>query len=77
VVTVDDDRTAALVIRVWLEGPTDQFRGRLTVAHADPGAETGGVITVAVASSPRELTDALSQWLDDFVRDAANQIDTE
>jgi len=76
-VTLDDDRSAALVIRVWLERETDQFRGRLTAIDTSPGSDGGDGATVAVASSPREVTDAVSQWLDDFVHDAPKRIDTE
>jgi hypothetical protein len=76
-VTLDDDRSAALVIRVWLEGPTDQFRSRLTAADTSPGSTSGDEVTVAVVSSPREVTDAVSQWLQDFVRDAPKQIDSD
>jgi hypothetical protein len=76
-VTLDDDRSAALVIRVWLEGETHQFRSRLTAASTSAGSALGEEVTVAVVSSPRELTDAVSQWLQDFVRDAPSRIDRE
>lgn len=72
---MDDDRSAALVIGVWLEGGTDQFRGRLTAV--DTGAGNAEEFTVTVAASSRELTDALSQWLQRFLRDATTRIDTE
>ena len=76
-VTLDDDRSAALVIRVWLERGTDQFRGRLTAVDASPALGGGEGVTVAVASSSRELTDAVSEWLQDLLRDAPKRIDTE
>lgn len=76
-VTLDDDRSAALVIRVWLEPGTDQFRGRLTAVDTSPASGGGDGVTVAVASSPREVTDAVGQWLRDFVHDASKPIDTE
>ena len=75
--TLDDNRSAALVIRVWLEGGTDQFRGRLTAVDTSSGSGSAEEFTVAVAASSRELTDALSQWLQRFLRDAATRIDTE
>lgn len=75
-VILGDDRSAALVIRVWLEEGTDQFRGRLTAAETSSAAGGGEDVTVAVAASPRELTDAVSHWLQDFSRDAAKRIDT-
>jgi hypothetical protein len=76
-VTLDDDRSAALVIRVWLESGTDQFRGRLTAVDTSSTSGGGDEVTVAVSSSPREVADAVSQWLHDFVRDASKRIDTE
>jgi hypothetical protein len=76
-VTLEDERSAALVIRVWLEEGTDQFRGRLTAVDTSPGSKGGDGVTVALASSPRDLTDAVSQWLHEFVRDAPKRIDTE
>jgi hypothetical protein len=75
--TLDGDRSAALVIRVWLERGTDQFRGRLTAVDTSPTSEGDDGVTVAVSSSPREASDAVSQWLHDFVRDAPKRIDTE
>ena len=75
-VTLDDDRSAVLVIRVWLEGETEQFRSRLTATDTSRGAALGNEVTVAVASSPREATDAVSQWLQDFLGDAAKRIDS-
>jgi hypothetical protein len=71
-VTLDDDPTAVLVIRVWLEGETEQFRSRLT----STGSALGDEVSVAVASSPREAKDAVSQWLQDFLGDAAKRIDS-
>jgi len=69
--------SAALVIRVWLEGATDQFRGRVTSVAAGPGPAAGGGVTVAVASSPREVTDAVICLLEEFIRDASKRIDSE
>lgn len=74
---MDDERSAALVIRVWLEGGSGQFRGRLTAVDTSAGAARGGEVTQAVVSSPRQVTDAVSQWLRGFVRDATKRIDTE
>jgi hypothetical protein len=76
-VTVDDDRSAALVLRVWLERGTDQFRGRLTAVDTSSTSGAGDGVTVAVAASPREVTDAVSHWLHDFVGDAPKRIDTD
>jgi hypothetical protein len=60
-----DDRSAALLIRVWLEEGTDQFRARVTAVGLDAPEEDR---TVALASSRREVIDAVGDWLDRFVR---------
>ena len=60
-----DDRSAALLVRVWLEDGTDQFRARVTAVGSDASEEDR---TVALASSPGEVADAVGDWLDRFVR---------
>jgi hypothetical protein len=76
-VTLDDDISAALVIRVWVEGGTEHFRGRLTTADTS-GASTGeGELTIALASSTGDLMDAVGKWLDDFLRQASEPIDSQ
>jgi hypothetical protein len=63
-VAVTDDRSAALLVRVWLEDGTEQFRARVLAV----GPETpAGDRTVAVASSPSEVIDAVSRWLEEFL----------
>jgi hypothetical protein len=68
-VTVDEDRSATLVVRVWLEGGTDGgehvFRGRLTSVDTSPGAG-GDELTVGLASTPDEVVAAVRSWLDGF-----------
>jgi hypothetical protein len=76
-VTVDGDRSAVLLVRVWLEDGADSFRGRLTSMDTAPGQLAAEEGTVAVASSPRDVVDAVRAWLDDFLRDAANPIDSD
>ena len=67
-VTVDGDRSAALLVRVWLESHRDRaFRGRLTAVDTTPGLQAGEETTVAVASSTDEVVDAVRAWLDDFL----------
>jgi hypothetical protein len=63
---LDDDRSATLILRVWLEGGTDGFRGRLTTVDTSV-RHGGGEVTVAVASSPGETVDAVRAWLDEFL----------
>ncbi|MGY1679258.1 hypothetical protein [Geodermatophilus sp. SYSU D01176] len=68
-----DDPSAALLIRVWLEGPGELRARLLTVqATAETPAEDA---TVAVASSPDDVLAAVRAWLDGFVRDAVDPDD--
>jgi hypothetical protein len=60
-------RSAALVVRVWLEGGPDGFRARLTAGDPATGTGTGDAVTVAVAATPEAVVDAVRAWLDDFV----------
>ena len=61
------DPSAALLLRVWLEGP-GAFRARLLTLHADAAGTSAEEVTVAVASSPEGVLDAVRAWLDDFTR---------
>ena len=63
----EDDRSAALLVRVWLEGGTE-FRARVTAVGRDGPHEPGEDVTVALASSPGDVVDAVRDWIDDFVR---------
>jgi hypothetical protein len=66
--TVNGDRTAVLLVRVWLEGDdTEAFRGRLTAVDTSTGPRAGEEATVAVASSPEEVIEAVRAWLDGFL----------
>ena len=69
-----DDPSAALLIRVWLEGP-GEFRARLLTAPAAAAGTPAEEVTVAVASSPGDVLDAVRAWLDGFVRNAADPVD--
>jgi len=63
----ETERSAALVVRVWLEGGPDGFRARLTTGDLQAGLEAGEAVTVAVAATPEAVVDAVRAWLDDFV----------
>lgn len=67
-----DDRSAALLIRVWLEDGGDEFRARLTTVGGPPGDDPVDDVTVAVASSARDVVDAVSEWLDGFLRNSTD-----
>ena len=69
-----DDPSAALLIRVWLEGSRD-LRARLLTVRGATAQTPAEEVTVAVTSSPDEVLDAVRNWLDDFTRGATTQID--
>ena len=66
-----DDPSAALLIRVWLEGSSD-FRARLLTSRGATAGTPAEEVTVAVASSPGDVLDAVREWLDRFVADATD-----
>jgi hypothetical protein len=71
-----DQPSAALLIRVWLEG-AGEFRARL-LTLGDTTAETPAEeVTVAVASSPGDVLDAVRDWIDGFTRQATNLVDSD
>jgi hypothetical protein len=76
-VTVDGDRSAALLVRIWLEDGAQSFRGRLTTLGTSPGRRGTEEATVALAASPDDVLDAVRAWLDAFLRDARNSIDSD
>ena len=63
-----DDPSAALLIRVWLEG-SSEFRARLLTLRGATAETPAEEVTVAVASSPGDVLDAVRDWLDGFTRD--------
>ncbi|WP_170852200.1 hypothetical protein [Blastococcus sp. DSM 46786] len=65
---VTDDRSAALLVRVWFEDGSEQFRARVTAVGLSTPEEDH---TVVLASSPREVIDAVGDWLDQLVRRAS------
>jgi hypothetical protein len=67
--TVADDRSGVLLVRVWLEDGGG-FRARLTAPGPSKGRDPGRDITVALASSPAAVSEAISAWLRCFVGSA-------
>jgi hypothetical protein len=63
-VAVIDDRSAALLVRVWLEGGAERFRARVIAKGPQEGSDDR---LVALTASPREVLDAVSQWLEEFL----------
>jgi hypothetical protein len=66
--TVDGDRSAALLVRVWFEDGARTLRGRLTSRDTSPGGPGRPEVTVALAATPDEVLDAVRSWLDDLLR---------
>jgi hypothetical protein len=66
-VTVDEDRSGVLLVRVWLEDGADGFRARLTALGPGRRDEEGQERTVALASSPAATAAAVFAWLRDVV----------
>ena len=69
-----DDPSAALLIRVWLEG-SRELRARLLTVRGATAQTPAEEVTVAVTSSPDEVLDAVRSWLDDFARGATTRTD--
>jgi len=59
-----------LLVRVWLEEGSGEFRARLTAVGGAESKDPGQERTVALASSPGEVLTAVSHWLDGFLGDA-------
>ena len=70
-VVVEQERSAALLVRVWTEGPEGGFRARVTAVDTSGSDSTGEELTVAVAASSSDLLDALREWLEEFVHRSA------
>jgi hypothetical protein len=70
-VIVEQDRSAALLVRVWTEGGAEGFRARVTAVDTSGSASGGGDLTIAVAASSGDLLDALRDWLNQFLDPSA------
>jgi hypothetical protein len=66
-VIVEQDRSAALLVRVWTEDGAEGFRARVTAMDTSGSDSTGEELTIAVAASPGDLLDALRAWLEQFL----------
>ena len=69
-----DDPSAARLIRVWTEG-SSEFRARLMTLRGATAQAPAEEVTVAVASSPGGVLDAVRDWLDDFIGNATIPVD--
>jgi len=64
---MDEDRSGALLLRVWLENGSDEFRARLTRLGTRRGLSPDEGVTVAVASTPDGVYRSVRVWLDEFL----------
>ena len=69
-----DDPSAALLIRVWIENSSD-FRARLMTLRGTSAQVPAEEETVAVASSPGGVLEAVRSWLDGFTGSATDPVD--
>jgi hypothetical protein len=67
-VTVAEDRSGGLLVRVWLEGGVDGFRARLTALGPWPASEESG--KQMSLASPAAVADAVYAWLRDVIGSA-------
>lgn len=56
------------MVRVWAEDDATGFRGRLTTTDTSPGSTARDDLTVAVASTPEEVIEAIREWIADFLQ---------
>jgi hypothetical protein len=66
-VLLREDRSAVLLLRVWLESDAEGFRARLTEMGVGDPEGPAEDHTYAVAASPRDVLRSVSQWLDEFL----------
>ena len=64
---MNPERSAALLVRVWLEDDSSAFRARMTGIGRPDGDEPVKDLTVAVAASPDDVLTAVTAWLDRFL----------
>jgi hypothetical protein len=72
-VALDQDRSASLLVRVWVEGGTDQFRARLTGVETSPGDSAASEVAVGLASSPGDVITLVESWLTSFLGSSASE----
>jgi hypothetical protein len=73
---VVDRPSATLLIRVWLED-AGEFRARLLTLGDVTAGTPAEEVTVAVASTPGAVLDAVRTWLDGFAGQATDPTDTD
>ncbi len=66
-----------LLLRVWLADGARTFRGRLTKVDTSVARRGDVETSVAVVSSPRDAAEVVRTWLDRFVEEASDGIDSD
>jgi hypothetical protein len=74
---VDGDRSAVLLLRVWLTDGARTLRGRLTKVDTSLARRGGEETSVAVVSSPRDAAEVVRAWLDLFLDEAPDGTDSD
>jgi hypothetical protein len=74
---VDGDRSAVLLLRVWLADGARTVRGRLTTVDTSLARRGGEETSVAVVSSPRDAAEVVRAWLDRFLDEAPDGTDSD
>jgi hypothetical protein len=74
---VDDDRSAVLLLRVWLADGAQTFRGRLMKMDTSVARRGAEETSVALVSSPRDAAKAVRTWLEGFLDEAPDGIDSD
>ena len=69
---MEEDRSATLLVRVWLEDGTDSFRGRLVTVDTSEAHDGDGELSFAVTSSAEATVEAVRSWLDAFLARASD-----
>jgi hypothetical protein len=74
---VDGDRSAVLLLRVWLADGGRTFRGRLMKMDTSVARRGDEETSVAVVSSPRDAAEVVHTWLNRFLEEASDGIDSD
>jgi hypothetical protein len=72
---VDGERSAVLLLRVWLADGARTFRGRLMKMDTSFARRGDEETSVAVVSSPHDAAETVRAWLDRFVDEAPDMLD--
>jgi hypothetical protein len=71
---MDEDRSASLLVRVWIEHGTE-FRARLTYVDTSLDAASRQEVDMGLASTPGDVLTRVGAWLSEFVSSAPGEPD--